>query len=105
MLGERHVRTIVEGAVAACGADQVEVVLTTEDSALTRFANNTIHQNVSERGASLQVRAVLGKKIGVASSSSLEAVAVREAAESARAIAQFSAENEDFVSLPAPEEA
>ena len=34
--------------------------------ALTRFANNYIHQNVEETDTSITVRAVLGKKIGVA---------------------------------------
>src|SRR5437764_362421 len=103
MLGERHVRTLLEGALSGCKqADQAEVLLSTEDSALTRFANNTIHQNVAERNSSLHVRVVIGKRIGVARANSLEASAVREAAESACTIARFSAENPDFVSLPSP---
>jgi predicted Zn-dependent protease len=103
VLGERHVRTILEGALAACPqADQAEALLFTEDSALTRFANNTIHQNVAERSASLHVRVAIGKRIGVARTDSLEAQAVREAAESACTIAGFSEEDPDFASLPAP---
>jgi predicted Zn-dependent protease len=103
MLGERHIRTILEGALAGCKeASQAEAVLFTDDSALTRFANNTIHQNVAERNSSLRVRAVVGKRIGVASTNSLEAQAIREAAESACAMARFSEENPDFISLPGP---
>src|SRR5437868_4650589 len=103
LLGERRIRTLLEGAIAACsGATQMEVVLTTEDSALTRFANNAIHQNVAERNSSIRVRAVFGKRIGVASTNSLEAAAVKAAAEDACAIARYSAENPDFVSLPGP---
>lgn len=102
MLGERHIRTLLDGALAACkGADQVEVLLSTSDEALTRFANNTIHQNVAERNSSLHVRAVIGKRIGVARANSLEAQSIREAAESACTIARYSEENPDFVSLPA----
>ncbi|HLY64712.1 MAG TPA: TldD/PmbA family protein [Chloroflexota bacterium] len=101
MLGERHIRTIVEGALSACKqADQAEVLLSTSDEALTRFANNAIHQNVAERNSSLQVRVVIGKRIGVAGANSLEGKAVREAAESACALARLSEENGDFVSLP-----
>lgn len=104
MLGEKHVRTILEGALAACReATQAEVVLTTSDEALTRFANNTIHQNVAERNTSLRVRVAIGKRIGVASANSLEAQAVRQAAETACTIARFSEENPDFVSLPQAE--
>jgi len=101
MLGKKHVRTLLEGALVACKeADQAEVLLTTSDEALTRFANNTIHQNVAERNSSLHVRVVMGKRIGVATANSLEAQAVRAAAESACTIARFSEENPDFVSLP-----
>jgi PmbA protein len=103
MLGEKHARTLMEGALAACKeANQAEVLLFTDDSALTRFANNTIHQNVAERNSSLHVRAVIGTRIGVATTNSLEAQAVRDAAESACTIARFSAENPDFTSLPSP---
>ncbi len=102
MLGEKHARTLLEGALSACEADQAEVLLVAEDSALTRFANNTIHQNVAERNASLQVRAVVGKRIGVASTNSLSAEPVRRAAESACAMARFSEEDPQFVSLPGP---
>ena len=103
MLGERHVRTLLEGALHACkGADQAEVLLSTSDEALTRFANNTIHQNVAERNSMIRVRVVIGKRIGVATANSLEAKAVGEAAEAAYTIARFSEENADFQSLPAP---
>jgi PmbA protein len=102
VLGQRHVRTILEGALLACKeATQAEVLLSASDEALTRFANNTIHQNVAERNSSLQVRVVFGRRIGVARANSLEASAVRQAAASACTIAQFSEENPDFVSLPA----
>ena len=103
LLGERHVRSLLEGALHACKeADQAEVVLSTSDEALTRFANNTIHQNVSERNSSLRVRVVMGKRIGVAIANSLGAQALHEAAKAACTIARFSEENADFQSLPAP---
>ncbi|HLG73152.1 MAG TPA: TldD/PmbA family protein [Chloroflexota bacterium] len=103
LLGEQRIRTLIEGALAACKeADQAEVLLSTSDEALTRFANNTIHQNVAERNSSLHVRAVIGKRIGVARANSLEAQAIREAAESACTIARYSEENPEFVTLPAP---
>ncbi|MFI5266258.1 MAG: TldD/PmbA family protein [Chloroflexota bacterium] len=106
MLGEKHLRTILEGALAACKeADQAEALVTTSDEALTRFANNTIHQNVAERNSTLRVRVVMGKRIGVATANSLEARAVRDAAEAACTIARFSEENTDFVSLPSAERA
>ncbi|HEU0168888.1 MAG TPA: TldD/PmbA family protein, partial [Chloroflexota bacterium] len=103
LLGERRLRTLLEGALAACrDADQAEAVILTEDSALTRFASNTIHQNVAERNASVRIRAISGKRMGVATTNSLDAHAIREAAASACAISGFSEPNPEFSSLPSP---
>ena len=48
---------------------------------MTRFANNYIHQNVAETNTQVSVRAVVGKKIGVASTNDLsdEALAAHRA--------------------------
>ena len=41
---------LVAGAARSEGVAEVEAMLAVGVNALTRFANNTIHQNVSERG-------------------------------------------------------
>ena len=51
------------------GATEAEVLVMAESSTLTRFANNEIHQNVAETNATLNLRFVAGRRIGVASSS------------------------------------
>ena len=38
-----------------------------EDAALTRFANSQIHQNVAETNVTVNLRFVVGKRVGVAS--------------------------------------
>ena len=50
----------VVDAARAQGVTEVEAILASDTSALTRFANNAIHQNVSERNTQLSVRAVIG---------------------------------------------
>lgn len=105
MLDERELRRITEVALGHSRADQTEVSLFVTDSALTRFANNYIHQNVAERDASVLVRVVFGKRIGVASVNSLEEEAVRRAVERAAELARFQVENPDFRSLPGPQPA
>jgi predicted Zn-dependent protease len=87
------------------GTDGTEVMVWGTDSALTRFANNYIHQNVLETNATASVRVVLGKKIGVALTNDLSDDGLRKALESARSIARFQRENDDFRSLPTPEDA
>ena len=44
-----------------------------EDSALTRFANSEIHQNVAETNVTINLRVVVGKRVGVASSGRTDA--------------------------------
>ncbi|MDP2954242.1 MAG: TldD/PmbA family protein, partial [Chloroflexota bacterium] len=83
-------------------AQQTEVALTISDAAVTRFANSYIHQNVAESGAWLSVRAVMGKKIGMASTDSLKESSLKEAALRACRLADLQAETPDFISLPSP---
>src|SRR5262245_46643632 len=100
--GERELHRIGRMVLDAVEADQTEVVLEGGTSALTRFANNYIHQNVEETSLSVTVRAVIGKKIGVASSDVSTEEGLRAVAQRAVAIAKLQAENPDFVSLPGP---
>ncbi len=102
MLGESRCLGLLEAALAACDCDQTEAVLLVQNSALTRFADSVIHQNVAETNAMISVRAVLGKKIGVARGNQLEQSSVREVSRRALELARVSAQDENFVSLPKP---
>lgn len=102
MLGIDEAKRILELAIAHSPADQTEVLILTEDSGLTRFANSSIHQNVAETNAEIRVRAVFGKKVGVASSNVVTPDAIRALVDNACSIARLQAENPDFVSLPEP---
>jgi len=102
MLGQARIKQITDTILARSTADQTEVVILAGDQALTRFANSTIHQNVYETDASVRIRVVLGKRIGVAGTNNLSDQALAEAVEHALAIARFQPENPDFQSLPGP---
>ena len=64
MLGEQRLKQIAESVLRAAKADQTEVLIQADDQQLTRFAENTIHQNVAETNVEVRVRSVIGKKIG-----------------------------------------
>jgi PmbA protein len=102
MLGEQEVRRIAETVLAASRADQTEVEVFANDSALTRFANNYIHQNVEQSDVDVRVRAVIGQKIGVASSNEISDEALARLAARALELARHQRDNEDFRSLPRP---
>ncbi len=85
---------------SAAGASDAEVLVLAGDSALTRFANNEIHQNVAETEISLRLRFVVGKRQGVATSGRTDDESLHRLVDTAGAIARSSAELEDDVALP-----
>lgn len=96
---------IAERAVAMAleaGASQAEALVMHETSALTRFANNEIHQNVSEEDTVVNLRFVDGRRVGVASLNRHDDDALRRLAGSAAATARLQPEQSDFTSLPGP---
>ncbi len=102
MIGEDKARELADDLLRYSTADQTEIGITLEESALTRFANSAIHQNVLESNAEVRVRAVLGKKIGVATSNVLDPPELRQLVDTAIAVARRQPENPDFRSLPSP---
>lgn len=102
MLGKEKLREIADRALALSNADQTEVLIFSGDEHLTRFAVNAIHQNVSETDVSVRVRAVFGKKVGVASGNDLSEAALKKTVEAAETVARFQQENPEFDSLPGP---
>jgi PmbA protein len=84
------------------GATEAEALVAAEDARLTRFANSEIHQNVAESNAEINLRFVVGRRVGVASSNRVDDEGLRRLAETAGAIARNSAELEDWGGLPEP---
>ena len=84
------------------GATEAEVLVLAETSALTRFANSEIHQNVAETSATLNLRLVVGNRIGVASSGRTDDDGLRALATNAAAIARNVEELPDWAGLPEP---
>ena len=72
MMTPEQARDLARRAVSLTGADEAEALVAAESSALTRFANNRINQNVAEDNALVSVRAVVGTRIGVASTNRLD---------------------------------
>ncbi|MBC7288700.1 MAG: TldD/PmbA family protein [Armatimonadetes bacterium] len=93
---------LAQAAVEACPADQAEAFVYEARSAVTRFAENTIHQNTSEYHRSLTVRAVVGRRIATARAEVASIDDARRLAVEAAELARVAQELPDFVSLPAP---
>jgi predicted Zn-dependent protease len=90
------------GHAARQGATEAEVLVMAESSALTRFANSEIHQNVAETSATIGLRVAIGKRVGVASTGLTDAEGLRALAANATAIARNVEELTDWAGLPEP---
>jgi predicted Zn-dependent protease len=84
------------------GATQAEAVVIDGSSALTRFANNELHQNVAEVDTHVNLRFVQGQRIGVASANQAHDDSLRRLAGMAAEIARLQPEQPWFESLPGP---
>ena len=98
---------LANAALAAAmreGVSEAEALVMAEDSALTRFANSEIHQNVAETNSVVNLRVVIGKRVGVASTGRTDPEGLRRLAENAAAIAGVVEELDDWGGLPGPTE-
>jgi len=94
-------RTVDFAVKQKVGQAQASVFLS--DSALTRFANSQIHQNVAEKSGGVAVKIVLDKRISAISVNTLEQREIEKAVLQAIKIAKASSPTKDFKSLPKPE--
>jgi PmbA protein len=100
MFGETKAKQICKDVKKRCKGGEAEVMLTYNDSYLTRFANNTIHQNVAERDAEIMLRYFIGKQMGTATTNRLDAQGLDEVVEQAKMNAQASPEDPNYPGLP-----
>jgi len=101
-----RLKEIVEKTVDSTvknGADQAQASAFINDSALTRFANSQIHQNVASKQGSVTIKAVLRKNISNIRLDSLVWKDIEKAVIRAIRIARASSPTKDFKSLPKPE--
>jgi PmbA protein len=94
--------------VAACargyGVRDIEAIVAGGEEALTRFANNTIHQNVAERALHLSVRPVIEGRTARASTNRLDGEGIRQVVEAAIGITRLTEPDSDLLPLAEPEE-
>ena len=85
---KRH-KEIFEQVLKFSPADESEATIESREDSLTRFANNIIHQNVTEEGTTLTVRAVADRRTAAATTNRLDADSIRRTAEAAVELARL----------------
>ena len=98
MISKEEARAKLNEGLEHSKAEQTEILMIQGKSSVSRFANSSIHQNTNRFDDSLQVRAVIDKKIGVASTNQL--ANIKQTVDQAYEAAKLSTQIADFVSLP-----
>ena len=93
---------VLDRALAASKADETEALIAASDSSLTRYTHNSAHESVNERNSQISVRAVVGKRQGVAGTNKLDDASIVDVVRRAYESAKLSTEDPAFPGLPGP---
>jgi len=86
-------------------ADEVEAIFTGSHFALTRFANNTIHQNVEEENSVISIRTNFAGRTARATTNQFDDESLRRAVEASENLARVQAPDPDLLPMPDAQEA
>ena len=103
---ERELRRIGDSVLRLAkeaGAPEAEVQLDEVSDALTRFANNAIHQNVAERGLTVSVRTVVEGRTARATTNRVDADSLRGAIATSMSLAHSQPKDPRLVPLIGPQ--
>jgi PmbA protein len=100
---ERRIRALTENILRlarSIGVEEAEVHVDETASALTRFANNAIHQNVAEHGLHISIRTVADGRTARATTNRLDDNSLRNAIEASLSLAHSQPKDPGLLPLP-----
>ena len=84
-------------------ADEIELLISGGRNALTRFANNTIHQNVAEENYVLSVRTVFDGRTARATTNRFDDESIRLCVKASEDLARVQAKDSDLLPVAGPD--
>src|SRR6202050_4927510 len=105
MLTQEKAADIFDRIKKLSTADEVEVLFSGGRFALTRFANNAIHQNVAEENHVVSVRSVFGGRTARAFTNKFDDESLRQVVRSAESLAKVQHPDPDLLPMPDSREA
>ena len=103
LLPEAELRRIVGTALKlarSTGSEGTEIHVDEVANALTRFANNSIHQNVGEHGVTVSIRTVVDGRTARATTNRLDEDSLRGAIEASLSLAHSQPEDPRLLAMP-----
>jgi PmbA protein len=105
MLTREQAADIFDRVKKFSSAEAVDVLFSGGRFALTRFANNTIHQNVSEENHVISVRTVFDGRTARAITNKFDDESLRRAVQASERLARVQHSDPDLLPMAAPNEA
>src|SRR5271167_1732366 len=105
MLNRERAADIFDRIKKFSTADEVEVLFSGGSFALTRFANNIIHQNVAEENHVVSVRSVFAGRTARAFTNKFDDESLRQVVKSAESLAKVQHPDPDLLPMPDAAEA
>ena len=105
MLTKEKAADIFDRICGFSSADEVECIFTGSRFALTRFANNTIHQNVEEENSVVSIRTNFGGRTARATANQFDGESLRRAVDASEKLARIQVPDPDLLPMPTPAEA
>ncbi len=103
LMGERELRGIIDTVLRiakSIGVAETEVHVDENISALTRFANNAIHQNVAEHTLNVSVRAQVDQRTARSTTNRTDEDSLRAAIEASLSLANSQPKNPNLLPVP-----
>ncbi|MGC2708795.1 MAG: DNA gyrase modulator, partial [Candidatus Sulfotelmatobacter sp.] len=105
MLNRDQASDIFDRIKKLSSADEIEVHFSGGRFALTRFANNTIHQNVEEENHVVSVRTVFGGRTARATTNNFDHDGLKRVVEASESLAKVQHPDADLLPVPDAREA
>src|ERR1700739_489033 len=103
MLSHEQAGDVFDRIRKLASADEVEVLFSGGKFALTRFANNTIHQNVAEENHVVSLRTVFGGRTARAYTNKFDDESLKQAVRASESLAKVQHPDPDLLPMPAGE--
>ncbi len=94
---------IVDAVIAQSEAEAVSVCVSASESALSRFSENQISQNVSRDRAKITITSFFGKRSASAATTELDSDAIAQTIKRSETLARFAPEDPEWVELLPPQ--
>jgi PmbA protein len=101
MLNRDHATDIFSKLKSYSSADEIEVLLYATKNALTRFANNVIHQNMAEENVVVSVRTAFGQRTARATTNKLDEDSLRRVVQASERLAKVQQPDADLLPIQA----